>query len=206
MILAERNNNSVLNGLVLAGGKSSRMGQDKSMITWHGKAQCYTMADMLSQLCNNVYISCRPGQKDQLDNSYNTLEDAYTDLGPYGAILSAFKFQPDVAWLITACDLPLLDIATLQYLIEHRDTSKIATTFQSPHDGLPEPLITIWEPQSYPVLLSFLSEGRTCPRKALINSDIHLLTPPDPTALMNVNTPQEMETAQQLISNKTIAR
>lgn len=206
MISTGRDNKSIINGLVLAGGKSKRMGRDKSMIAWHGKAQCYIMADILSLLCDNVYISCRAGQKDQLDNSYNILEDAYTDLGPYGAILSAFKFQPNVAWLITACDLPLLDMATLQYLVENRDTSKIATTFQSPHDGLPEPLITIWEPQSYPILLSFLSEGRTCPRKALINSDIHLLTPPDPTTLMNVNTPQEMEAARQFISNKTIVR
>ncbi|MBS1689214.1 MAG: NTP transferase domain-containing protein, partial [Bacteroidetes bacterium] len=133
---------------------------------------------------------------------YKVLEDAYIDLGPYGAILSAFKAAPEAAWLITACDLPLLDLNTLQYLVKHRDTTKVATTFKSPHDGLPEPLITIWEPRSYPILLSFLSEGRTCPRKALINSDINILISPDHTVLMNVNTPEEMEMAKQIIKQK----
>jgi len=202
VISVEQNNTPVLNGLVLTGGKSRRMGQDKSMIAWYGKPQRYTMAGMLTSLCEKVYISCRPEQKHDIDSRYTALEDAYTDLGPYGAILSAFKAGPNAAWLITACDLPLLDHDTLRYLIQHRDPAKIATTFKSPHDELPEPLITIWEPRSYPILLSFLSEGRTCPRKALINSDVSILTPPDPTALMNVNTPEEMEKAKLIITQR----
>lgn len=189
----------VLQGLVLAGGQSQRMGRDKGGIAWHGKEQRYYMADLLKEVCKEVYISCRPEQQPEINNSYKTLPDTFTGLGPYGAILSAFREQPEAAWLVVACDLPLLDLLTLQQLTEQRNSAAIATTFESPHDGFPEPLITIWEPKSYPVLLSFLSQGYTCPRKVLRNSHISLLKPQHPNALLNVNTPEELEQAKQLM-------
>ena len=208
MISNENKNGStaqtLLFGLVLAGGKSKRMGFDKGSIKWHGKEQRYYMADLLGGVCNEVFISCRPEQQHNIDHQYKTLADSYPVVGPYGAILSAFKEKPDVAWLVIACDLPLLDTATLQYLIQHRDTASIATTFESPFDQLPEPLITIWEPTAYPVLLSFLSEGLSCPRKALIRSgtNVKILTPPNPQALMNANTPEDAGKVKEILAGK----
>ncbi|HWD88312.1 MAG TPA: NTP transferase domain-containing protein [Mucilaginibacter sp.] len=192
----------VLNGLVLAGGKSQRMGFDKGSVNWFGKEQRYFMADILEPFCQEVFISCREDQRSDIDSDYNVLPDTFTGLGPYGAILSAFREQPDSAWLVIACDLPLLDAVTIGYLVGQRDVSKIATAFNSPHDEFPEPLITVWEPKSYPVLLSFLSQGYSCPRKALINSDVRLLQAPDPAALTNVNTPEELETIKRVIHQK----
>jgi molybdopterin-guanine dinucleotide biosynthesis protein A len=192
----------LLNGLVLAGGKSARMGRDKSAIAWHGKEQKYYLADLLKPFCREVFISRREAQP-QKDQPYRILVDAYQGIGPYGGILSAFKFRPDYAWLIVACDLPLIDNAALHYLLENRDPTKMATTFQSPHDGLPEPLISIWEPKSYPVLLSYLSKGYTCPRKVLIKSnDALILQPPDADSLLNVNTPEDFARAEKLIVTK----
>jgi molybdopterin-guanine dinucleotide biosynthesis protein A len=194
---------AIINGLVLAGGKSSRMGRDKSAIQWHGKEQQYYMADILKTLCNEVFISHRKEQEIEKDQNYKILIDAYIGIGPYGAILSAFKFNPDVAWLVVASDLPLLDKKTLECLIANRNEDAMATTFQSPHDSLPEPLITIWEPKSYEVLLSYLSNGYTCPRKVLIKSnDAHILQPQEADALMNVNTPEDFAKAERIILQK----
>jgi len=194
-----------LNGLVLAGGKSLRMGYDKSSIEWHGKEQRYYMADLLKQYCDEIFISCRADQQNEVDSHYKTLPDTFVDLGPYGAILSAFREKPDAAWLVVACDLPLLDIETLQYLVAHRNPSAVATTFESPFDGLPEPLITIWEPKAYPVLLSFLSQGYTCPRKALRNNDVHIIKAENADALMNVNTQDELEKVKNILLRKSAA-
>lgn len=191
-----------LNGLVLAGGKSERMGFDKGAVNWFGKEQRYYMADMLKPLCNEVFISCREDQRQQIPVAYDVLPDTFTGLGPYGAILSAFRSQPDSAWLVVACDLPLLELDTIQYLTGQRDVSKIATAFNSTHDQFPEPLITIWEPKSYPVLLAFLSQGYSCPRKVLINSDVKLLDVQNPDALTNVNTPDELEKVKRTIHQK----
>ena len=193
----------LLNGLVLAGGKSVRMGFDKGSVSWFGKEQRYHVADMLRPLCKDVFISCRADQKQQINPAYPALEDTFTGLGPYGAILSAFREQPDRAWLVVACDMPLLETETFKFLIERRKVSAIATAYNSPENEFPEPLITIWEPKSYPVLLSFLSQGYSCPRKVLINSDVHLLQAPNTDALTNVNTPDDLEKVKRTINQKT---
>jgi molybdopterin-guanine dinucleotide biosynthesis protein A len=189
----------LLNGLVLAGGKSTRMGFDKATIQWHAKEQQYYAADLLKEVCATVFISCRPDQQKEINSSYQILPDTFTGIGPYGAILSAFHEKPDGAWLVVACDLPLLDTQTLQYLKEHRNISAMATAFESPYNHFPEPLITIWEPKSYPVLLSFLSQGITCPGKALRNMDTAVLKIQHPETLTNVNTPGDFERVQQIL-------
>jgi len=178
-------------GLVLAGGKSHRMGRDKGLINYHGKAQREYVGDMLQSVCEKVFISCRPEQVAELKTAHAVLPDALLGLGPFGAIASAFQHNPNAAWLVVACDLPLLDENTLQYLVENRNASKIATAFHNPETGFPEPLITIWEPKSYLTLLQFLVQAYSCPRKVLINSDIAILEVPDVAVLKNVNTPDE---------------
>ncbi|RFZ86065.1 molybdopterin-guanine dinucleotide biosynthesis protein MobA [Mucilaginibacter terrenus] len=194
----------VLNGLVLAGGKSVRMGQDKGAVNWYGKEQRYHMADLLKSFCNEVYISCRDAvQQQEIDETYNTITDTFTNLGPFGAILSAFRQQPNSAWLVVACDMPLIDEHILQHLTLNRQVKAIATTYQSETTNFPEPLITIWEPKAYPVLLQFLAQGYSCPRKVLINADVAVLDVPDQEALSNVNTPEEMDRVRHVIKQRS---
>lgn len=188
-----------MNGLVLAGGKSTRMGHDKASINWHGKEQQYHIADLLKDFCTSVFISCRTPQPTIEQNGYASLPDSITGLGPYGAILSAFEKDSTCAWLVVACDLPMITHSTLNFLVKNRKPEYIATTFQSPFDSLPEPLITIWEPGSYPVLKSFLSKGISCPRKALIHSIANIIKAEDPNSLMNVNTPEEALKASEIL-------
>lgn len=180
-----------LRGLVLAGGKSVRMGSDKGLMEYHGKPQREFTADLLAPHCTEVFISCRPDQTAEIETPYQPLPDTFLDLGPYSALLSAFRAYPDSAWLVVACDLPLLDEGTLQFLAQRRDPSRMATAFNSPDNEFPEPLITIWEPKAYQILLQFLAQGYSCPRKVLINSNIALLQAPCTRALTNVNTPEE---------------
>ena len=182
-----------LKSLILVGGKSTRMGSDKAFLDYHGKPQYAILADILRGLNIETFISCREEQAAQFTDNHSVITDTFLELGPFGAILSAFREDPNAAWLVLACDLPLLDAETLQFLIENRNPHLTATSFKSPEskEGFPEPLIAIWEPRAYPTLLQFLAQGVSCPRKVLINSEIELLTAPMETALMNVNTPEE---------------
>ena len=188
-----------LYGLVLAGGKSTRMGSDKGLIDYHGKPQREYVADLLGPYCEEVFISCRADQMNDIPSPYQGLSDQLIGLGPFGGISSAFQQNPNAAWLVVACDLPLLDENTLAQLVKGRNVSKIATAFNSPHNEFPEPLITIWEPKSYPILMQFLAQGYSCPRKVLIHSDVELLDADDKDRLMNVNNPAEKKQVDQLI-------
>lgn len=191
-----------LNGLVLAGGKSSRMGTAKELLAWHNKEQRYYIADMLKKNCDEVFISCRAEQEINIDKAYKTLPDSFLDIGPLNGILSAFRSHPGKAWLVIACDLPLVNEETLSFLIANRNPAKIATAYKNPSDALPEPLITIWEPESYPVLLNSLNNKITSPRAVLIHNDITLLQPHNPEALLNVNTPGEAFEIQEILNKK----
>jgi molybdopterin-guanine dinucleotide biosynthesis protein A len=180
-----------IRGLVLAGGKSMRMGSDKSSIAYHGIPQRQFVRNLLEGAGLNTFVSCRQDQADALQNEGSVIQDRYLELGPFGAILSAMMSAPDCAWLVIATDLPLINEETLQQLIRERDPSKIATAFYNPETKFPEPLITLWEPKAYAILLSFLAQGIACPRKVLINSEVHLVKPTHPVWLTNVNTPDE---------------
>ena len=182
-----------LYGLVLAGGHSARMGQDKGLIQYHGQPQREHAHQMAQHFCTRTFVSCRADQSGELtDRGLATITDSFLGLGPLGGILSAFREHPDAAWLVLATDLPLLTDTTLAHLVQHRQAQKIATAFVgNDGSGFPEPLISIWEPKAYPVLLQFLAMGYNCPRKVLINSDINLLEAPAPVEFTNVNLPAE---------------
>lgn len=180
-----------ISGLILAGGKSERMGQDKGLLNYHGKPQRELMADLLQGHCHQTFLSCRADQAATIQQAH--IVDTFIGLGPFGAILSAFRQQPNHAWLVLACDLPLLDQTTIDLLVQKRNPSKVATAFYNPATDFPEPLITIWEPRSYLLLLQYLTQGYSCPRKVLINSDIALVELKDASVLRNVNTPAERE-------------
>ncbi len=186
-----------LYGLILTGGKSQRMGEDKGSIEYHGKAQREYEAELAQSFCNRVYVSLRKNQDELIQTKYSKIYDSFEGLGPYGGLLSAFRKEPNAAWLTLACDLPYLDRETLKLLVSKRNPKKLATCFYNPETEFPEPLITIWEPQAYPVLLEFLSQGYSCPRKVLINSDIEMVELTDPTKMMNVNDPSERAAVEQ---------
>lgn len=182
-----------LYGLVLMGGKSIRMGHDKSQIDYHGKPQREYVADLISGFVSKTYLSSRAEQMEAVESKYDILPDTFLGLGPYGGLLSAFQKHPNKAWLVIAVDLPKMDVEGLKELVDARDFTKFATAFLNKERGIPEPLITIWEPRSYPILLSFLAQGFSCPRKVLTNSDIKLVIPKDPEKLMNVNSPKDLD-------------
>lgn len=156
---------------------------------------------MLQSFCAEVFISCRADQEKDIDPPYRPLPDRFPDRGPFGGVLSALSAYGESAWLVVACDLPLLNEETVRFLVQHRAPQKIATTYSNPQDGLPEPMITIWEPASYPVLCRSLEQGGASLREVLIRGDKAILTPPWPEALMNVNTPEEAATARKALDD-----
>lgn len=189
-------------GLVLAGGKSSRMGKDKGSISWHGKPQKYFLADLLSRYCSKVFISCRPSQVKNITPGYSVITDMESFSDSFGAIISALSKYPDNAFLIIACDMPFVGGKALEYLIEQRDSNKIATAYYNSANFLPEPMLAIWEPKSLARLKELSLQGVNCPRKALIksSSSVKLIRPLDAREITNVNTPLEAARAREVIS------
>lgn len=187
-----------LNALILTGGRSTRMGRDKSKMIFHDVDQSVYLTALAAKAGLVPYLSVR--RTEDAENK-NHIVDRVNDIGPLGGIISAFMEYPDHAWLVMACDMPVVSAEVLQYLITGRNPSSIATAFKNPENEFPEPLLAIWEPKSYQSILNFLSTGYSCPRKVLINSNTYLLEVPHPEILTNVNTPDDEIRVRELIKN-----
>jgi molybdenum cofactor guanylyltransferase len=178
-------------GLILAGGYSKRMGQDKALLEFHGKPQVEYLLDLLKPFCGKVFLSKRADQKPY--KNFRSINDAseFADAGPLSGILSAMKEYPESSWLVLACDLPYVTNKTLQALVARRNPQRTATAFISTLDSLPEPLCAVWEGHAYHSIVKLFKEGIHCPRKILIKSNTQLLKQNDPHWLDNINTPEE---------------
>ena len=182
-----------LSALLLTGGASRRMQADKALLEYDGRPQLLRAWELLQRVgIGRAFVSINPGQQgDALRAGLPTLADTVQSVGPVAGIITAQQAFPGAAWLVVACDLPLLDADTLRTLMEARDPGHDATAFRSRHDGLPEPLCAIWEPTSAALLRQRLDAGHACPRKALLQLQTTLLPAPG-VALDNVNTPDEL--------------
>ncbi len=186
-------------GLVLAGGHSARMGKDKAVLMHpDGRTLVRRCADLLAEAgCELVVVSLRreqaiPGGAEGVDLVRDP-ENATG--GPMTGMLAAMSLHPGDDWLVLACDLPRLDLATLSHLIDSVSDGENFLAYRSEFDGLPEPLCAYYASASREVLEAAVMEGFHCPRKILIRNDCRLLEPVTPRALENANTPEDWQTA-----------
>jgi molybdopterin-guanine dinucleotide biosynthesis protein A len=185
-----------LAGLVLAGGRSTRMRRDKATLEFGGETQLARACRLVSRHAPRTFVSVRADQvHDDERARFPQIVDQLADAGPAAGILAALAALPDHAWLIVAVDLPLLDAATLARLVAARAPAMLATAYRSAHDGLPEPLCAIWEPASRAPLSACVAAGRTCPRKFLRSHATLLVDLENAAALANVNTPEDYHAA-----------
>ncbi len=192
--------NDAVYGLVLAGGRSSRMQRDKAELQYHGRNQLDHACHLLAPHVSQVFVSVREDQRsDPLRAAWPQIVDRAGIQGPLAGIASAQAQHPAAAWWVLACDLPYLDEATLAALAEGRSRADLATAFRSTHDDQPEPLCAIYEPGSVPAIAAYIAAGGQCPRKFLRTHGVRLLTAPNPQALDNINTPLEYAAAMQSI-------
>jgi molybdopterin-guanine dinucleotide biosynthesis protein A len=185
-----------LYGLVLAGGRSTRMQRDKAALPYGGTPQLARAMELVAPLVSRAFVSVRPDQlHDPQRAAYALIADLQPGLGPLAGIQAAQRAHPQVAWLVLACDLPFLRAATLQHLIGQRATGRLATAYRSQLDGQPEPLCAIYEPASRDSLQRWIDQEHRCPRAWLASSEVALLDLPESGALDNVNTADEYAAA-----------
>jgi molybdopterin-guanine dinucleotide biosynthesis protein A len=166
-----------LYGLVLAGGRSRRMGVDKSGLAYHGVPQWRYALDLLKIHCESVFLSARADQR--FPDEVDVLVDAVPDRGPAEGLRAAFRRRPDVAWLVMSCDAPDCDADALAELVRHREREAVF------YAG--EPFPSLWEPS----LTARFGPEVESPRAFLQKADSVALSPRHPRWVTSVNTPRE---------------
>ncbi|HYC86251.1 MAG TPA: molybdenum cofactor guanylyltransferase [Chryseosolibacter sp.] len=179
-----------VNGLILAGGASSRMGMDKSLLDYHGQPQREYLFSLLQPVCLKVFLSC--SNATGVPQHLNPIVDQFDIKGPMNGILSAFSNDNKRALLTLPVDMPNIDRNIIMYLLSGRDPSATATCFYDSAGVDPEPLVAIWEPRAVTMLMEDMQKGRTSPRDFLRRNRVKLLRPPTPLFHVNVNSPEDL--------------
>lgn len=191
-----------LAGLVLAGGRSERMGRDKAtLIHPDGRTLVRRCGDLLRDAgCSHVAVSLRADQEvpaglEDFSGVEIIRDSEGASVGPIAGMLAAMRLRPDADWLVVACDLPRLDSTTLRHLINSKHDDDQFLAYRSEFDGLPEPLCALYAPAARSVLEKAVEDDFRCPRKILIRHNARLLDGVVPHALDNANTPDDWENA-----------
>lgn len=188
---------SVLYGLVVCGGESSRMGTDKSALEYYGQPQRHYLYHMLEPFCSNVFLSCNRAQLPHIPQQYHPLPDAlkYEQTGPMAALLTAFDLYPHASFLVVGCDYPFLSGSDVNQLVRQRNTAAVATAFYNIAGNLFEPLLAVYEPSAKDILERCHREGRYSLRHLLSEHNATAVYPTRPDVLKSVDDKASYETA-----------
>lgn len=202
-----------MKALILTGGKSSRMGEDKASLKIGGVSLLDRAVDLLSQFTQDIFLSVAHPAEDSSTFSAQSLEIKVSQLpdltpspGPLGGLEAAFAHDPQSSWLILAIDLPRISKADLTQLVESHAPSKDVTCFLNPLDDHPEPLCAFYTPSAAPKLSEVIAQNRRCARRFLRSLDRTELIPNDPQALLNLNRPEHLAELEHLHQNGTVEK
>jgi molybdopterin-guanine dinucleotide biosynthesis protein A len=183
-----------LKALLLGGGRSKRMGTDKLNIQWRDKPHWQRVRELFDEIQLPLHLSIRA---DQLHDPFFSelsvplVADRISEAGPVAAIISAQLSDPTSAWLVLACDLPLMGVDELKHLIHKRNSYYDATSFYNEQMGFHEPLAAIWEPHTASHVMASFARGIQCPRKILGQCNVKSVIPLNAESILNANTPED---------------
>ncbi|MCA6075344.1 molybdenum cofactor guanylyltransferase [Fulvivirga sedimenti] len=180
-------------GLILAGGPSTRMGENKAELIYHDRPQWAYSAQLIAPYCREVYFSVR--NDDQIADmpAELMLRDKPNITGPVAGILAAMESNERAAWMVLGIDMPGVDRALINRIFRQRDANKGVTCLM--RDGKAEPLLSIWEPTVRDRLQKYASSGKSSLRQFLQQEDIHIIVIDDAMSykLDSIDTPEERQ-------------
>jgi len=181
------------------------MGSDKAALRLEGSTLLDRAVTLLRSELDDVWVGVRPDQVHMsVRHTYPLLEDRLQNVGPAAGILAAHAHAPQAAWLVVACDMPMLDAATLRFLIAGRDNALDATALAASAVADPEPLCAIYEPVTLASFHAQAGPGMLSPLAWLKQARVRLLVVRDAGALLNANTYDELQRINEQLRERAI--
>lgn len=176
--------------VILAGGKSERMGEDKAFLDLEGQAFIQRILHVAKKMTQEVIVIANPQKYEALEVS--VYPDLIENCGPVGGIYTAMENVQTPYLLVLSCDIPLLNVAILKHLIQESlpcDVNMLTT-----EDGW-HPLTAIYNSRTLPIFKKALDRKELKLRS--LCSQMELRTIPCPKDLIpclsNINTPKDLK-------------
>ncbi|MCK8824455.1 molybdenum cofactor guanylyltransferase [Fuchsiella alkaliacetigena] len=143
-------------GIILSGGKSSRMeGANKPLMKLGNKTMIQHLIDKLSILFKDVIVATK---QPELYSDYDVqlAIDEFEHQGPLSGIHAALKVSEDQYNFIVACDMPLLNLDLVRYMLKQPVVDVLVPKI----DGKLEPLHTIYSQSCVPKIEKAIAKGK----------------------------------------------
>ena len=177
--------------IILAGGRSSRMGTDKAKLQVGDKTLLERMVEKVRHLGITEGIICGCSE---CPEGTRYVPDLIPGRGPLSGIHAGLKQVCHQSSLVLPVDMPLIPEETLKLLIEAHGSLPITALTLKDH---PEPLVAVYDARLVQDCEKILQEEKTSPRRLF---DMYGYRPvpytKDPVFLINCNTPEEFALVQ----------
>jgi len=192
--------------VILAGGRSERMGRDKTMIEIDGRPLVQRVRDQLQPHFSELLISANEATKFAFLGE-RVIEDIVPDQGPLAGIVSALRATRYSINLVVACDVGEIALRLVRRLIRMAERScadAVVPRYDAAHT---QPLFAVYRKSALPGLEQALTQGTWSVREALKSCDVHYLDLADLEAPSNLNTTEDyIEFRSQFTSEECEAR
>lgn len=184
-------------GAVLAGGKSSRMGEDKAILSWRNRTMLENAVEILVKNTTGVIISSNNEMHDL--KGVIRLQDRVESHGPVSGIITALNYFSPESVLIIACDMPFVTHSVIRNLINADDAKFDAIVYS--HNGNKEPLCAIYHSEALTVIENAFRKGEFKLHAILENMNVKYLDPDEDKSITlsvftNINTPDDYQKAK----------
>ena len=202
--LPEVYNHGMLSIAIQAGGRSSRMGHDKALISLAGRPLIEHVLERIEGLADDLLITTnRPESLRYL--GLRLVSDAEPGAGALQGLRTALAHAQGSDLLVIACDMPFMPRPLLEHIIARRGLADIVVPRRGMHF---EPLLALYRREScLPAVEAALARGEQ--RMVSFYAGLHILAieggelaqlDPDGQAFFNINTPQDLARAEALLA------
>ncbi|MBT3587148.1 MAG: molybdenum cofactor guanylyltransferase [Flavobacteriaceae bacterium] len=190
-------NKKHITGIILAGGKSSRMGTDKGFVLYKNKSFVQHIIEALQPLVDEIIIVSNNPDYDvfalrhRSENDFILIKrvgDLIENAGPLAGVYTGLDYSETENNLVISCDVPLINSETLTLLIDGIEDHTEVVQLES--NGKSMPLIAMYKKQSKEVFYSLLKDGERRLRVALTHVKVKtiVLTKNQDRFTSNINT------------------
>lgn len=142
-------------GIILAGGKSSRMGAEKGLQLLCGKPLISYAVEALKGLCSEIIISSSSNA--YAGFGFKIVADEFPGIGPMGGIYSSLKQSTTTQNLVLSCDLPFVTTELMAYILKQGKNFEVAVPWEGEKHY--EPLCGFYNKSVLDKMNSFIEKG-----------------------------------------------
>ena len=194
-----------VSGIVLAGGRSLRLGVNKAFVKVGGIPLIERVLERLNRLSDDV-LAATSDTEGCMDLGVKVVEDVWPGMGTLGGIYSGLLAARYERALVVGCDMPFLNAPLLRYMILLSEDYDVVIPNL---DGLLEPLHAVYSKASLKPIERLLRAGDLRITHFLLEvrvryvdrSEVELLDP-ELLSFFNVNTPEDLQQAQELAARQ----